>query len=465
MAQHALFSPSGFEAVMVCNGKIAMELGLPDKPSSYSDEGTAAHLLLEHCLINGAIPAAFRGREIVVGSHDASQWDGALWLDDSPIGFDVRNTFTVNAEMIDAIQRVLDNVHATVDGHVKAGATVQVMAETRVPIGHITGEEGAEGTSDVIIVATYPDRVVVEVHDLKYGKGVEVFPTENPQAILYGLGAIEHLGLALAHDTIDVVLVIQQPRIADAPRVWETTYAWMQTWVEEHARPTTERAWAAVKFREQWGETHVKYLKADADACRFCKAREDCPEFDRFTRDALQAEFTDLTTQDAEGQRELVDGLVERIPESGVGARMDAVEVVEMWCKAIRARAESMLLAGRPVAGYKLVNGKAPARAWNDEEKAEAEMKAMRLKRDEMYTLKLISPTQAEKLLKATPKRWARVSGFISRGEGKPSVARADDKRDALEIAPIEAEFAPIVYESGGQTVIEIPTEAAEDLV
>lgn len=457
MAQHALLSPSGFDALMVCSGKPAMEMGSPSKPNEYTDHGTAAHFLLDHCLSNGALPAAFRGREIAVGS--TGDWDGAAWADgENDPSFEVRHAFPVDAEMIDAINRVIDNVYAVMEAHRKAGATVQIHSETRVPIGHITGEEGAEGTADVIIVAAYPDgRYVIEVHDLKYGKGVEVSPVENPQCLLYGLGAIEHLALALVADQIDVVLVIHQPRIKDEPQVWETTHDWMRNWVEQHAKPAAQRAWAAVDFRKKWGETHIKYLKADADACRFCGAKADCPEFDRFTRDALEAEFTDLTTQDAEGQRELVEGMIARIPESGVGARMDAVEVVEMWCKAVRARAESLLLNGRPVAGYKLVKGKAPAREWDDETAAEKEMKAMRLKRDEMYSLKLISPTQAEKLLKSTPKRWARVEKMVTRGEGKPSVARADDKREALEIAPIESEFEAIV--------VDETLNAAEDLV
>jgi hypothetical protein len=48
--KHAIFSPSGFKALMLCPAKPAMERGLPDASSDYADEGTAAHFLASYCL-------------------------------------------------------------------------------------------------------------------------------------------------------------------------------------------------------------------------------------------------------------------------------------------------------------------------------------------------------------------------------------------------------------------------------
>lgn len=61
-------------------------------------------------------------------------------------------------------------------------------------------------------------------------------------------------------------------------------------------------------------------------------------------------------------------------------------------------------------------------------------MKALRLKADDMYDKKLISPTTAEKLLKTDPKKWDKLKELITRASGKPSVAPATDKRPALAI-------------------------------
>jgi hypothetical protein len=56
--KHAIFSPSGFKALMLCPAKPAMERGLPDASSDYADEGTAAHFLAAYCLERGTLPAS-----------------------------------------------------------------------------------------------------------------------------------------------------------------------------------------------------------------------------------------------------------------------------------------------------------------------------------------------------------------------------------------------------------------------
>ena len=123
---------------------------------------------------------------------------------------------------------------------------------------------------------------------------------------------------------------------------------------------------------------------------------------------------------------------------------MAAVDLVEQWCKAVRAEVESRLLQGQEVPGYKLVQGKRGARAWTSAEEAEAILKSMRLKQDEMYDLKLISPTTAEKVLKESPKRWNRIAPLISQSEGKPSVAPESDKRPALVLGAVEDDFEQV---------------------
>ena len=62
-----------------------------------------------------------------------------------------------------------------------------------------------------------------------------------------------------------------------------------------------------------------------------------------------------------------------------------------------------------------------------------------RLKVDQMYDFKLISPTTAEKVLKdANPRKWSKLQPLIGRSDGKPSVAPASDKRPALNLAIAE---------------------------
>ena len=135
-----------------------------------------------------------------------------------------------------------------------------------------------------------------------------------------------------------------------------------------------------------------------------------------------------------------------------LGNLLGAVDLIEGWCKAIRAKAEAELLAGRPVPGFKLVEGRRGARRWADDKEVEATMKSMRMKLEEMYDFSLISPTTAEKLHKAGtigPRQWPKLQGLITQSEGKPSVAPASDKRPALVIQASADDFANVTESVG----------------
>jgi hypothetical protein len=76
--------------------------------------------------------------------------------------------------------------------------------EMSVPIGHITGEQGAQGTIDYLA----HDQKKLWIVDYKHGRGVRVDSYDNPQLELYALGALDYLDL---HPEI-VELCIYQPR-------------------------------------------------------------------------------------------------------------------------------------------------------------------------------------------------------------------------------------------------------------
>lgn len=183
------------------------------------------------------------------------------------------------------------------------------------------------------------------------------------------------------------------------------------------------------------------YLNPGEKQCRFCKAKATCP--------ALRAEVTNAVG----GEPATADDFAQFMPidtTDGIGDNylsmaMDKVGLVEDWCKAIRAEVERRLLRGTEVPGFKLVEGKQGNRAWVDQAKAEAALKALRVKADDMYDKKLISPTTAEKLLKTDAKKWAKLQELITRASGKPSVAPATDKRPALAVHTATAdEFAAL---------------------
>ena len=87
--------------------------------------------------------------------------------------------------------------------------------------------------------------------------------------------------------------------------------------------------------------------------------------------------------------------------------------------------------------------GKKGARKWSDEEKAEEQMKASRIKSDDMYNKKLITYPAAEKALKKKPKVWAKLVALMTQSDGAPSIAPEDDPRPTLVIAEAD-QFADL---------------------
>jgi hypothetical protein len=394
-----------------------MEQGLPDTPSEHSLYGTAAHDTAAICL-----------------PHDISA--------ESRIGIVTPNGVKVDAGMVIGVQCYLDMIRQRIADYYKAGAVdVQMLVEQPVPIGHITGEEGATGTADCVLLVYWADgSALIDVIDLKFGVGVKVYAVENKQLILYGLGAVEKFS-ALTEFT-RIHLTIHQPRVDPNPSGWEISIEDLRELGEDLKKAADISAYASEldgnSLAQEW--QHI-YLNPGAHCAKtFCKAQQQavCPALDKFVSDSVGADF-----------EVLADGCEAAIPSmsSSIAVKFKAISVIEAWCKAIRVKAEALLFENNnspeiiSELGIKLVQGKQGNRAWASKEEAEAMLKSMRFKQEEMYDFSLISPTTAEKLVADTPKRWKRIEPMITRAPGKPSVADASDKRPALVLGAAEDDF------------------------
>ena len=93
------------------------------------------------------------------------------------------------------------------------------------------------GRGDVVIVADD----MVNIIDLKYGKGVGVSAKDNPQLRLYGLGAyLEH---SMLYDIRRIQMTIIQPRLENIS-VEELTAEELLDWAEREVRPKAAQAYA-----------------------------------------------------------------------------------------------------------------------------------------------------------------------------------------------------------------------------
>lgn len=432
-AAHSYWSASKFESLMLCPGKIVLEEGAPDNTNAYAAEGTAAHQVLTWALQNERPASAYIGRLIHLdaGGRVCEVNDGVYM-------------FEVDADMAEHVQTCIDYCMDLKgdDGVLFADIKVNYSSYLQVQF------DTAWGTADVVI-ARGNELIVV---DFKYGRGVEVDAENNPQMSLYGLGALQAFQ-GLVADFDRVRMAISQPRVKSAPSEWDCSVDELEAWGRKKARAAVWRCSEAknvhpgVSVLYTWEE---HYLKPSEKACKFCKAKATCPAlrkevvntaFDR--QPATPDEFADMT----------VLSVGDAGPDADVGwvaAALTRVDMIEDWCKAIRAEAERRLLAGKPVPGYKLVQGKKGNRQWADAKATEEAFKAMRLKLEEMYDFKLISPTTAEKLHKAGtigPRQWPKIQTMITQSEGKPHVAPESDSRPALVVTPVVDDFTDVTTE------------------
>jgi len=365
---------------MTCPGSVTLSEGIEDKSSSNADEGSMMHAFAAKCLETGTDAVGY------VGQTDK----------DTGLILQVKQCMDVQFY----VDQVREIVKAT-------GGELQV--EQRLPIGWLTGEDGAHGTADAVIVT--PDELIIV--DAKFGFK-EVDADDNPQLMIYAAAAWDEL--KVAYDFQRVRVVISQPRLLAKP---EFSFS-----MEELQKFIVGVAFSAEYTRHN----PDKYVPSEK-GCQWCRAKAICPAL----RQQALADFDEVVPETAH--------------EDDLARVMSNANLIEGWIKAVRAEVERRLLGGIPVPGYKLVQGKKGNRAWADADVAEAALKAMRIKHDQMYDYKLASPTSIEKLAKADeigPRQWTKIQALITQSDGQPSVAPVSDKRPALVTSVDASEFSDV---------------------
>lgn len=381
---HANMAPSAAHRWMRCFASTAMEVGLPDRNSEFAEEGTRAH------------------------SYGAWILDGKTKAEPDGV------------EMVEHVQAYAARVRAlAVPQH------FPLLIEQRVDMQELVPE--CWGTSDAIVIA---DEELI-VTDLKYGMGERVDAEENEQGQLYAVGAF--LANKAHHEFVQPFqrarIIIDQPRLNHLSE-WTVSIPNLLSFADRAERAAVMN----IHYRD-----HIKD-KADIPAaefnpgvkqCRWCKAYSVCPAAIEKVHAAMRSEY-EVVESPAPGVTTYappVDG------NAALAAAMAEVEFVENWTKAVRAATFTELQQGRSVAGWKLVQARQGNRAWTDEAAADKLLTLARLKQDERYSFKLISPTAAEKVLKEKPKYWAKAQALITRADGGLSVAPESDARPAYSLA------------------------------
>ena len=356
-SKHARCSASAAHRWINCPGSVALSDQCPDPgSSSYADEGTVAHELAELKLrhvLHEITDAQYKKRLAKIQQNDY-----------------------YNGEMDEATDFYVEVV---LEEFAAAGEGAELMIEQRLDLGRWVPE--GFGTSDAVIIGSN----MIQVIDLKYGKGIKVEAKNNPQFRLYGLGAVELFGSLYDFDTVKTTVV--QPRLdhVDSECIMLEE---LLLWGEEEVAP---RAIMAMEGSD--------YFVA-GDWCRFCPAKVLCRKRAEFNLDLARME---------------------------IGEVLAKADHLKKWAEEVSAYALEQALAGEHFEGWKLVEGRSN-RKYADEIQVADKLKAAGFDEAMLYQRKLYGITEMEKLV-GKKKLAATLGDLLIKPAGKPVLAPASDKR------------------------------------
>ena len=377
---HAILSPSSAERWINCPPSALINAEAPQTDTVYTREGTLAHAVCElkarKHFLTGIGPKKFKA------AMDKFRAD-ELWQDEMDGHTDA---------WLDALKEIAS--HYTTPPH--------VALEQRVDFSEYVPD--GFGTADAIMIGRLDSGDVLNVIDYKYGKGVEVSARENPQMMLYALGAL--LDYDPIYDIRLVCMTIVQPRIKSEPDTWMLPVDQLWTWANGIVAPAAKLAAAGE------GEFH------EGEWCRFCAIRGSC-------RARAEAQLQ-LAEMDFKRPPTLSD--IEVSNALALGQRLKA------WLSDLEEYALGACLEGREIEGWKAVEGRS-VRAWTDQDDAFNAARSAGVPEEMLYERKPVTLAALEKIMGKKPFAEA-LSEYVTTPPGKPTLVKADDRRPAITNRP-----------------------------
>jgi hypothetical protein len=382
---HSPLGPSSAERWLNCPGSVALTAGAPDTESSHAKEGTVAHNLTEGLRLHGTSPA--------VGS--------------------IIDGVEVTQEMLDCVEAFVEYVNESPGDRL---VEVRVCFDRWVPNGFGTLDDAR----------MQPGKAVVT--DFKYGKGVQVFATDNSQLKLYALGLLQEWDWL--YDFQSFTLCVHQPRL-DHIDTWSIDRASLLAWADSIVRPgaaaTCDRD-AAVRAGS-W--------------CQWCRIKTTCRVRAEAVFQTVVGEFESI--EDAATKTATPRAL---LTNDEVAAALTAIGNVKKWCAEVEAYALAEIGHGRRVGDWKLVEGRSNRKWGLTEPELIKVWSDAGLSVTDLYEKKLKTPPAAEKVAGKKHALWKKAD-LVVKPQGKPTLAPGSDPRPVMVLDP-NAEFDGIGEDDNG---------------
>ena len=369
---HAILSASSSHRWLNCNPSARLEQEFADRETDAAAEGTAAHALCEHKLRRAL---KMRSKKPIT-PYDCDEMDAYT---DAYVEFVMEALAEAKQECKDPLVLIEQKLDFS----------------CYVPDGY--------GTGDCLIVA---DKLL-HIIDFKYGQGVLVDAEQNPQMMLYALGALRLFDSL--YDITEVSMSIFQPRRENVS-TWTISVDDLLDWAETTLKPKAELA-----FKGEGEYTPGSW-------CQFCKAAVKC----RAGAEAkLQLARYEFAMPPLLSDEEIEDILLK-------------LDDLTKWANEITAYAQDAAVNhGKVWRGFKLVESRTNRRYTDEEAVAQA---ANAAGYHDIYKKSLIPITEMERLM--GKKTFAEVIGsLVKKPKGRPTLVPASDKRPAIVSTGAEQDF------------------------
>lgn len=374
MSKHAILSASGAHRWMNCTPSARLELEFDDNSGEAAAEGTAAHALSEHKL----------RRALKMQSKKPI----------SPYDSDEMDTFT---------DGYVEFVLETIEQAKQSCNDPLVLIEQRLDFSKYVPD--GFGTGDCLIISDGTLHII----DFKYGQGVLVNAEDNPQMMLYALGALELFDGIYDIDTVS--MTIYQPRrenVSASTVSKESLYQWAEV-----LKPKAELAFV--------GDGNY----CPGEWCQFCRAAVKC-------RARAEAKMKLATFEFA---------LPPLLSDEEIAEILSSIGDLTSWANEIMSYATyAAVNHGKRWPGFKVVEGRSNRKYTDEEAVAEA---AKNAGYRDIYKQSLITITEMEKLM-GKSKFNEILGGLIMKPPGKPTLVPVSDKRPEMNTSSAKNDFMEV---------------------